>query len=63
MIKFNGYVDSKDVGKVCKLHKPIYKFKKASHSWNLRVDEVVKEFVFIKSGKKVCVYKKASGSI
>ena len=32
-------------------------------SWNLRFDEIVKEFVFIKDNEDACVYKKVSGSI
>ena len=62
MIQPEGFVDPKDAGKVCKLQRSIYGLKQASRSWNLRFDEVVKEFVFIKNGKEACVYKKVSGS-
>ena len=36
--------------------------KQASRSWNLRLDETVKEFGFIKNSEEACVYKKVSGS-
>ena len=36
--------------------------KQASRSWNLRFDEAVKEFGFIKNKDEPCVYKKVSGS-
>ena len=36
--------------------------KQASRSWNLRFDEVIKEFGFIKNEDEPCVYKKVSGS-
>jgi hypothetical protein len=36
--------------------------KQASRSWNIRFDEVVKGFGFIKNEDEPCVYKKASGS-
>ena len=62
MIQPEGFVDPKDAGKVCKLQRSIYGLKQASRSWNLRFDEVVKEFGFIKNGEEACVYKKVSGS-
>ena len=36
--------------------------KQASQSWNIRFDEVVKGFDFIKNEEEACVYKKKSGS-
>ncbi|GAA0169891.1 transmembrane signal receptor [Lithospermum erythrorhizon] len=36
--------------------------KQASRSWNLRFDESIKDFGFIKSEEESCVYKKVSGS-
>src|SRR6266542_6831122 len=62
MIQFEGFVDPANAGKVCKLMKSIYGLKQASRSWNLRFDEVVKEFGFIKNEEEPCLYKKASGS-
>jgi hypothetical protein len=62
MIQPEGFVDPKHAGKICKLQKSIYGLKQASQSWNLRFDEVVKEFGFIKNIEEPCVYKKVSGS-
>ena len=47
---------------MCKLQRSIYGLKQASRSWNLRFDEVVKGFGFIKNGGESYVYKKISGS-
>jgi hypothetical protein len=52
----------KIVGKICKLHKSIYGLKQASRSWNIRFDEVIKGFGFIKNPEEPCIYKKISGS-
>jgi hypothetical protein len=62
MTQPEGFVDPKHAGKICKLQKSIYGLKQASQSWNLRFDEVVKEFDFIKNVEESCVYKKVSGS-
>ena len=35
--------------------------KQASRSWNIRFDEVVKGFDYIKNEEEACVYKKESG--
>src|SRR3954463_3018636 len=61
MMQPEGFVDPNNAGKVCKLLKSIYGLKQASRSWNIRFDEVVKEFGFIKNEQKPCVYKKESG--
>ncbi|WVZ52985.1 hypothetical protein U9M48_003980 [Paspalum notatum var. saurae] len=57
-----GFVNPQNAGKVCKLLKSIYGLKQASRSWNLRFDEVVKGFGFIKNVEEPCAYKKVSGS-
>ena len=62
MMQPEGFVDPKNVVKVCKLQKSIYGLKQASRSWNIRFDEVVKGFGFIKNEEEACVYKKVSGS-
>ena len=62
MIQPEGFVNPTNADKVCKLQRSIYGLKQASRSWNLRFDEVVKEFDFIKNGEEACVYKKLSGS-
>ena len=62
MIQPEGFVDPKNARKICKLQKSIYGLKQASRSWNIRFDEVVKGFGFIKNEEEPCVYKRASGS-
>ena len=49
MMQPEGFVDPSNVGKICKLRKSIYGLKQASRSWNIRFDEVVKGFGFIKN--------------
>ena len=62
MTQPEGFVDPQNARKICKLQKSIYGLKQASRSWNLRFDEVVKGFGFIKNEEEPCVYKRASGS-
>ena len=62
MVQPEGFVDPKNSNKVCKLNKSIYGLKQASRSWNIRFDQKIKEFGFIKNEYEPCVYKKASGS-
>ena len=63
MTQPEGFVDPKYPNRVCKLQRSIYGLKQASRSWNLRFDEAVKEFGFLKNEDEPCVYKKTSGSI
>ena len=58
-----GFVDPTTARKTRKLRKSIYGLKQASRSWNIRFDEVVKGFDFIKNEEEACVYKKESGCI
>ena len=46
--------------KVCKLQKSIYELKQASRSWNIKFDQSVKSFRFIKCPDEPCVYKRSS---
>jgi hypothetical protein len=62
MTQLEGFIDPKHARKICKLQKSIYGLKQASQSWNLRFDELVKGFGFIKNVEELCVYKKVSGS-
>ena len=62
MTQLEGFVNPKNVGKVCKLQRSIYGLKQASRSWNLRFDEAIKVLGFIKNEDEPCVYKKVSGS-
>src|SRR3954462_6414138 len=61
MIQPKGFFDPKDANKVCKLQRSIYGLKQASRSWNLRFDEVIKEFGFVQTYGEACLYKKVSG--
>ena len=51
-----------NASKICKLKKSIYGLKQASRSWNMRFDEAVKEFSYLKNPEEPCVYKKVSES-
>ena len=62
MTQPEGFVDPKYPNRVCKLQRSIYGLKQASRSWNLRFDEAVKEFGFMKNEDEPCVYKNVSGS-
>ncbi|KAK9018713.1 hypothetical protein V6N11_033760 [Hibiscus sabdariffa] len=63
MTQPEGFVTPENAGKVCKLQRSIYGLKQASRSWNLRFNDAIKEFGFIKNENEPCVYKKFSGSI
>ncbi|KAK8508994.1 hypothetical protein V6N12_016838 [Hibiscus sabdariffa] len=63
MTQPKGFVAPENAGKVCKLQRSIYGLKQASRSWNLRFNDEIKEFGFIRNEDKPCVYKKVSGSI
>ncbi|KAK8662652.1 hypothetical protein V6N13_024543 [Hibiscus sabdariffa] len=63
MTQPEGFVTPENAGKVCKLQRSIYGLKQASRNWNLRFNDAIKEFGFIKNEDEPCVYKKVSGSI
>ncbi|KAK8533071.1 hypothetical protein V6N12_076352 [Hibiscus sabdariffa] len=63
MTQLEGFVTPEDARKVCKLQRSIYGLKQASRSWNLRFNEAIQEFGFIRNEDEPCVYKKFSGSI
>ena len=62
MTQPQGFEDPNSPRKVCKLKKSIYGLKQASRSWNLRFDEAVKSFGFLRNEEESCIYKKLSGS-
>ena len=62
MTQPEGFIDPENPKKVCKLKKSIYGLKQASRSWNLRFDEAIKKFDFLRNEEESCVYKKVSGS-
>ncbi|KAK8669924.1 hypothetical protein V6N13_104691 [Hibiscus sabdariffa] len=63
MTQPEGFVTPENAGKVCKLQRSIYGLKQASRSWNLRFNDAIKDFGFIRNEDEPCVYKKVSGSI
>ena len=62
MTQPKGFFDPKNAGMVCKLQRSIYGLRQASRNWNIRFNEAVKEFGFIKNDYDHCVFKKVSGS-
>ncbi|KAK6120346.1 hypothetical protein DH2020_045903 [Rehmannia glutinosa] len=48
---------------LCELHKSIYGLKQASRSWNIRFDQAVRSFGFLKSPGEPYVYKRIQGAI
>ena len=62
MIQPKGYTSKEFPEKVCRLQRSIYGLKQASRSWNMRFDEIIRSYDFIKNEDEPCVYKKISGS-
>ena len=62
MMQPEGFVDPKGANKVCKLPRSIYGLVKASRSWNICFDELIKAYSFIQTCGEACIYKKVSGS-
>ena len=49
MMHPKGFVDPKSANKGCKLQPSIFGLVQASRSWNIRFDEMIKDFRFIQS--------------
>ena len=62
VIQLERFVSKDYPNKVCRLLRSIYGLKKASQSWNIRFDEAIKSYDFIKNEDEPCVYRKLSGS-
>ena len=62
IIQLEGYTSKEFPKKVCRLQRSIYGLKQPSKSWNMRFDEAIRSYDFIKNEDKPCVYKKISGS-
>ena len=58
-----GFVDPKNPKKVCKFQRSIYGLKQASRGWNLRFDETVKEFDFLKTKTSLVCTRKLVGAL
>ena len=46
MMQLEGSVDPKCANKVCKLQRSIYGLVRASRSWNMRFDNVIKAYIW-----------------
>ncbi|KAL0406086.1 UNVERIFIED_CONTAM: Retrovirus-related Pol polyprotein from transposon RE1 [Sesamum latifolium] len=57
-----GFISIGEEQKVYRLHRSIYGLKQASQSWNIRFDDVIKSYDFVKNEFDPCIYKKVSGS-
>src|SRR3990170_7528147 len=62
MMQPEGFLDPKGANKVCKLQRSIYGLVRASRSWNIRFDSVIKAYGFMQTFGEACIYKKVSGS-
>ncbi|KAL0413062.1 UNVERIFIED_CONTAM: Retrovirus-related Pol polyprotein from transposon TNT 1-94 [Sesamum radiatum] len=62
MDQSEGFTSVGEEQKVCHLQRSIYGLKQAFRSWNIRFDEVIRGYDFIKNDFDPCVYKKVSGS-
>ncbi|KAL0324711.1 UNVERIFIED_CONTAM: Retrovirus-related Pol polyprotein from transposon RE2 [Sesamum calycinum] len=56
-----GFTCVREEQKVCHLQRSIYGLKQASRSWNIRFDEVIRGYNFIKNDFDPCIYNKVSG--
>ena len=52
MMQPEGFVDPKGANKMCKLQRSIYGLVQASRSWNIRFDELIKAYSFIRTCDK-----------
>ena len=63
MMQLEGFVDPKGANKVCKapaIH--LLTGEKASRSWNIHFDSVIKAYSFIQTCGEAYIYNKVSGS-
>ena len=62
MIQPEGFISKDYPNKVCRLLRSIYGLTQASQGWNIKLDEAMRSYDFIKNEDKPCVYKNVSGS-
>ncbi|KAK4403220.1 Copia protein [Sesamum angolense] len=63
MDQLEGFTVVGEEQKVCHLQRSIYGLKQASRSWNIRFDEVIRGYDFVKNDFDLCVYKKNLGEV
>ena len=57
-----GFVNPMVANQVCKLQRSIYGLVRASRSWNIHFDKMIKAFGFMQVYGETCIYKKVSWS-
>ncbi|KAL0315137.1 UNVERIFIED_CONTAM: Retrovirus-related Pol polyprotein from transposon TNT 1-94 [Sesamum calycinum] len=62
MDQSEGFTVVGEEQKVCHFQRSIYGLKQASRSWNIRFDEFIRGYDFVKNDFDPCVYKKVSGT-
>ncbi|KAL0458342.1 UNVERIFIED_CONTAM: hypothetical protein Slati_0461400 [Sesamum latifolium] len=62
MDQLEGFTVVGEEQKVCRLQRSICDLKQAFQRWNIRFDEVIRGYDFVKNDFDPCVYKKVSGS-
>ena len=62
MIQPRGFVSNNSPDKVCRLLRSIYGIKQASLSWNIKFNEVIRSYDFVKNEDEPYVYRKVSES-
>ncbi|URE11047.1 hypothetical protein MUK42_18867 [Musa troglodytarum] len=62
MIQPEGFMSKDNPDKVCMLLRSIYGIKQAFRSWNIRFDEAIRSYDFVKNEDEPCVYRKISRS-
>lgn len=63
IMELDGFIANNQEDMVCKLQRSIYGLKQASQSWNIRFDEIIKQFGFQQNMDEPCVYKKCQDKI
>ena len=58
MMQPEGIVNPKGANKICKLQRSIYGLVQASRSWNIRFDQLIKAYSFIRTCGKPVFTKK-----
>ena len=62
MIQLEGFVSKESPNKMCRLLRSIYELKQTSQTWNIRFDEAIKSYEFVKNKDEPYVYRKVMGT-